>query len=84
MGGARQATVAWDAELRGMRMSHGYAPSGATLPRRQMNRMFEAGPGAEGYARRSQVDGVPLRDEERASPASLDTLMNVSMHMFTI
>lgn len=26
---------------------------------------------------------VPLRDEARASPASLDTLMNVSMHMTT-
>jgi len=26
---------------------------------------------------------VPLRDEERASPTSLDTLMNVLMHMPT-
>ncbi len=26
---------------------------------------------------------VPLRDEERASPASLDIFMNVSMHMKT-
>jgi hypothetical protein len=45
-----------------------------------MNRIWRLVPerglcGVQGF------EGIPLRDEGRASPASLDTLMNVSMHM---
>lgn len=41
--------------------------------------MCEA-PGA-GKCAAERVQTVPLRDKERALPASLDTLMNVSIHM---
>ena len=34
--------------------------------------------------RRSRIRKTPFRDEARASPASLEILMNVSMHILTM
>lgn len=53
----------------------------ATLSVADMNRIFVMVPGAGGMRGDQEFKRIPPRDEERASPASLDTLMNVSMHM---
>jgi len=76
---ARQRTIAGYAELQREGMSHGYAPFARCKRIAEMNRNDNI-PGA-GYVRRSKNGRAPLRDEARASPASLVILMNVSMHM---